>query len=174
MPTNLRAFLLAVLVVAACGLQPAAFAQPPSLNPRQAASVEKEVRAFMQVVAQGITQQGPSAWTKYFAETPAFFMAVDGHLVFPDRVAASAGIRQAAQQIKQIQLVWGADLRVDPLDPHLAVVASSWHEVQQRSDGRRLDESGFFTAVAEFHDRRWQFRNAHWSLAAPPPPAAQH
>jgi hypothetical protein len=32
-----------------------------------------------------------------------------------------------------------------------------------------VEESGFFTGTAEYRSGRWQFRNAHWSVAAPPP-----
>jgi hypothetical protein len=160
MPTALRAFLFAFFVAAGCCLLPAASSQSPSLPALRAAHVENSVRAFMRTVAHDVTQEVPAAWSRYFAETPAFFMAVDGHLVFPDSAAASRGIRQAAQEIKRIQLVWGSDLRVDPFTANFAVVASSWHEVQLKADGQRLDESGFFTAVAELRDRRWQFRDA--------------
>jgi hypothetical protein len=97
-------------------------------------------------------------------------MAVDGHLVFPDSAAASAGIHQAAIEIKQIELVWGSDLRVDPLTSDLAVVATSWNEVQVNGAGKRSDEAGFFSGVVEYRNGRWQFRDAHWSLAAPAPP----
>ncbi|MGB7623480.1 MAG: hypothetical protein WBN92_14110, partial [Terriglobia bacterium] len=67
-------------------------------------------------------------------------------------------------------LNWGEDLRVDPLTPDLAVVAASYHEVLVNTAGRRVEETGFFTGTAEYRDGRWQLRNAHWSVAAPPPP----
>jgi hypothetical protein len=137
-----------------------------------AGQVEDSVRAFMQTVAHDITQEGPTGWSKYFADTAAFFMAVDGHMVFPSGAAAAAGIEEVALQLKHIELAWGDDLRIDPLTPELAVVASSFHEVQVHADGKRGEEAGFFTGIAEHRQGRWQLRNAHWSDAVPP--AAEH
>ena len=48
--------------------------------------------------------------------------------------------------IKRIELRWGNDLRVDPLTPDLAVVATSWQEVREDMEGHPVTESGFFTA----------------------------
>jgi hypothetical protein len=50
------------------------------------------------------------------------------------------------------------------------VVASSWHEVLVDTAEKSIDEKGFFTGIAEYGDGRWQLRNAHWSVAAAPPP----
>ncbi len=30
--------------------------------------------------------------------------------------------------------------------------------------GQRVEESGFFTGLAELRNGRWQFRDAHWSV----------
>jgi len=171
MRTSLCVFLLAGMAVTGCRLQPAATDQPQPLTSTRAAQVENGVRVFMQAVAHDVTQEGPMAWRKYFADSPAFFMAVDGRMVFADSAAASKGIHDAALDIKHIELVWNGDLRIDPLTPELAVVATPWHEVQVNAEGKRVDEDGFFTGVAEYRDGRWQFRNAHWSLIAPPPAA---
>jgi len=112
---------------------------PESLTAAQAAAVKDSVTGFMQTVAHDITHDGPAAWRKHFAEDPAFFMASDGHLVFPNRAAAPASIQDLARTLKHIELKWGDDLRVDPLT----------------------------TGLAEYRDGRWQFRNAHWSVAVP-------
>jgi hypothetical protein len=126
-----------------------------------------EVKAFAQEVARGVSSEGPSAWRKYFADSPAFFMAVNGRIAFPSGAAAAAGIDGVSKEIKRIELKWGDDLRVDPLTPILAVVAASYHEVQLHAAGNTVNDNGFFTAVAEKHDGRWQFRNAHWSSITP-------
>jgi hypothetical protein len=97
-------------------------------------------------------------------------MASEGRLVFPNSASATAAIQELPRTIKQIDLRWGDDLRVDPLTPDLAVVAASYHEVQVSPEGRRVEEAGFFTGIAEHRDGRWQFRNAHWSVAVPTPP----
>jgi len=151
----MRAFLLVMLVAAGCG----------SHEPQ--AKVEDNVRAFMRTVAHDITQDGPAAWRRHFADSPAFFMAVDGHLQFPNSAAATSGIQDFARTIQHIELQWGDDLRVDPLTLDLAAVATSYHEVMVSTGGHQVDAKGFFTGLAEHRDGRWQFRNAHWSSAAP-------
>jgi len=127
-----------------------------------AKAVEVAVRTFMQTVAHDVTHDGPGAWRGFFLNSPVFYMAVDGRLVFPNRPAAEKGIDEAIANIKHIELTWGSEMRIDPLTPTLAVVAAPWHEVRELKSGR-VDDSGFFTALVEFKDGRWQFRNLHWS-----------
>jgi hypothetical protein len=136
-----------------------------------AAAVEGSVRAFAQAVAHDITQEGPAAWRRHFADSREFFMASEGRLVFPNSASATAAIQDLARTIKHIELRWGDDLRVDPLTPDLAVVAASYREIRLNTDGSRVEEAGFFTGTTEQRDGRWQFRNAHWSVAGPPQPA---
>jgi len=127
------------------------------------AAVENGVRAFAQTVAQDVSRDGPAAWRKHFADTPAFFMAVDGHLEYADSAAATQGIQGVTRVIKQITLQWGEGLRVDPLAADLAVMAAPYHEVMVNAEGGRVEARGYFTATVENRDGRWQFRNAHWS-----------
>jgi hypothetical protein len=168
MRTWLCALFLATLTSAGCDRQPALSSESRSLTPARAAAVEDGVRAFMGAVAHDVTLDGPAAWRKHFADSAAFFMADDGRMVFPDSAAATKGIHDLALDIKQIELVWGNDLRVDPLTPDLAVVAASYHEVRVNTSGLRVEEAGFFTGIAEYRDERWQLRDGHWSVAAPP------
>jgi len=134
-------------------------------------TINDSVRAFMRTVAHDITLEGPAAWRKHFAEDPAFFMAVDGHMAFPNSAAVTAAIPELVRTFKHVELQWGDDLRVDPLTPDLAAVATSYHEIQVSPSGQRVNQDGFFTGIVERKDGRWQFRNAHWSSAAP---AAAH
>lgn len=156
-----------LLALAGCGLGlhvPTGFA---SSTAARKAGVEQEVREFAAAVSRDITQQGPAAWEKHFEDSPAFFMASEGKLVFPNRQAARQAIGELTHAIQHIELTWGDDLRVDPLTSEFAVVASSWHEVQSDKEGHQTTENGFFTGVAERHNGQWQFRNAHWSVAGP-------
>ena len=164
------ALLLATVASAAYGTQNPVSGGPRSLTPASATAVEDGVRSFTRAVAHDVTQDGPAAWRKHFSDGPSFFMAADGLLVFPNSTAATAGIHDLARTFKQIELRWGDDLRVDPLTPDLAVVAASYHEVRVNTAGQRVEESGFFTGVAEYRDGRWQFRNAHWSVPVASPP----
>jgi hypothetical protein len=58
------------------------------LSPERKAAVEGAVRRFAASVAHDVTQEGPAAWRKAFEDSPAFFMAPEGRLVFPDRQTA--------------------------------------------------------------------------------------
>ena len=150
-----------------CGLGFDVSENSPHLTAGRKAAVEQEVRQFAAAVSRDITQQGPGAWEKHFADSPAFFMASEGKLVFPSRQAASQAIGELTHSIQHIELTWGDDLRVDALTPEFAVVASSWHEVQSDKEGHQTTESGFFTGLAQRHNGHWEFRNAHWSVAVP-------
>ena len=163
--------IIALLALAGCGLGLDVPTRSAQLAPARKTAVEQEVRQFVGAVSRDITQQGPAAWEKHFAESPAFFMASEGKLVFPNRQAATQAIGELSHTIQHIELTWEDYLRVDALTPEFAVVASSWHEVQVDKEGRQTIESGYFTGLAERHDGQWKFRNAHWSGVAPPPGA---
>ena len=163
--------LLASLTFAGSSTQDAVARESQALTPERTAAVDSGVRSFMRDVAHDVTQDGPAAWRKYFADTPAFFMAVNGKIAFANSAEVTAGLPQVALVLKQVELKWGDDLRVDPLAPDLAVVAAPYHELQVWADGHRVEENGYFTGVAQYRDGRWQFRDAHWSAPVPPPPA---
>lgn len=152
----------AVIILAACLLGVAGSGRSQNLTADEALVVHKGVDEFMQTVAHSVTQDGPLAWLKCFDTSPTFFMAVNGQMAFPDGASAQEGTRKFAQTIRHIELTWG-DLRIDPLTNHLAVVAASWHETQVDNTGHSVNETGYFTGLAEYREGRWQFRNAHWS-----------
>jgi hypothetical protein len=162
------ASFLAALVLAACSAHAPKAPESQSLSPSQSAAIQDAVKSFAQTVAHDVTHDGPTAWHRYLEDSPAFFMASNGFLVFPNSAAATAGINRFAATIKHIELTWGDDLRVDPLTPNLAVVAATYREVQDFTSGESVTETGFFTGTAEFLDGRWQFRNAQWSQVVPP------
>ena len=163
---RIRSLLLAI-TLAACvpsgGASHSHSVTPDEAAPDEAASVDQAVRAFMQTVSHSVTQDGPMAWIKYFDASPAFFMAVNGQMAFPNTAAAQEGTRKFAQTIRHIELKWGDDLRVDPLTNEFAVVAVSWREIQVDTAGHSVTETGYFTGLAEYREGRWQFRDAHWS-----------
>ena len=156
-------FLLVAITFAACVPCRAAASDSHSVTPDEALAVDRAVRAFMQNVSHSVTQDGPLAWIRYFDTSPAFFMAVNGQIAFPNAAAAQEGTRKFAQTIRQIELQWGDDLRVDPLTEQFAIVAGSWREIQVDTTGHSITETGYFTGLAEYHEGHWQFRNAHWS-----------
>ena len=157
---RIRSLLLAV-TLAACVPCAAGASHSHSVTPDS--SLDQAVRAFMQTVSHSVTLDGPVAWIKYFDASPAFFMAVNGQMAFPNTNAAQEGTRKFAQTIRHIELKWGDDLRVDALTNEFAVVAVSWREIQVDTTGHSVTETGYFTGLAEYREGRWQFRDAHWS-----------
>ena len=156
-------FLLAAITFAAsvpCGV---GASHSHSVTPNEAVAIDRAVRAFMQTVSHSVTQDGPMAWIKYFDVSPAFFMAVNGQMAFPNAAAAEEGTRKFAHSIRQIELQWGNDLRVDPLTNEFAIVAVSFREIQVDTAGHSVAETGYFTGLVERRKGHWQFRNAHWS-----------
>jgi hypothetical protein len=77
------------------------------------------------------------------ADSPAFFMAVNGRMAFPNTAAATTRIEGVSKEIKHIELKWGDDLRVDPLTPDLAVVPAPYHEVHVHAAGNTVNHTGF-------------------------------
>ena len=159
----LSTLLLAALGSAGCSARAAGAVELQSLTPASAAAIDASARTFMDSVAHDVTQEGPLAWLKFFHTGPEFFMAVNGKLAFPNAAAAKEGTQNFARTINRIDLTWGDDLRVDPLTAELAVVAASWREIQVDKAGRRIEEAGYFTGLAEYRDGHWRFRDAHWS-----------
>jgi len=133
-----------------------------------AAAIMDSVRIFAESVATGVTTRGPAAWRAYFAAEPAFFMASEGRLVFPNSDSAARAITTLTQLIDHIELRWGEPLRIDPLAPGVAVLATPYHELRIDVRGRRVEEDGFLTAIVEHRPAGWQFRDAHWSVVTPP------
>jgi len=165
--------LLIVLGCAACGTPQTDPQKGQFLSARRESAIDVDARAFALDVARDVTALGPAAWRKHFSESPAFFMAADGNLQFPDSASATAGIEALTKTIQHIDLTWRDDLRVDALGPNMALIASPYHEIIVTNSGARIDSTGFFTGVAEFRDGRWRFRNAHWSSARQPPPVTK-
>jgi hypothetical protein len=166
-----RQGLVLSAALASISLAPAksAAAPAPALTAEARQALTGRVRAFALKVARDVTQNGPSAWSRYFQNSPDFFMAVNGQLAFADGAAASRGIAALPALIKHIELSWGQDLRIDPLTADFAVVAASYTEIQENPAGQRHTERGFFSAVAELSDGHWVFRDAHWSSITAPP-----
>lgn len=139
------------------------------MTPAERTAVEESVRGFMARVSQEVTTEGPTAWSKEFETGPNFFMASEGKLLFATGEAAAKAIPGLTQMIKHIALRWENDLRVDVLNPNLAVVGTTYQEVRESPDGEEITENGYFTGLAEKQDGQWRFRDAHWSVVAPEP-----
>jgi hypothetical protein len=141
-----------------------------SLKPAHARALADSVRAFSLAIATDITREGPGAWEGHFARSPAFFMAAEGRVVFPTRAAATHGIEEIKRVIRHIELRWEDSVRVDPLAPGLAVLAAPYYEVRVDTAGKRVEETGYFTGLAEHGVDGWRLRDAHWSVISAPVP----
>jgi hypothetical protein len=161
-------FLCVILV--SCQGRPRSDDRFVPLGAEHAAAIRDSVSAFAESVATGVTTDGPAAWSTYFSNDSLFFMASEGRLVFPNSDSAARAIDNLTRVIAHIELHWGVPLRVDPLAPGLALVAAPYHEIRVDRQGRRVDEDGFFTGLAQHRGTRWEFRHAHWSVVVPPSP----
>jgi hypothetical protein len=167
-----RAILMPVVLlpaIAFCGCHGlnAPLENSQQVTDSRAPAVSSGVRAWMQSVAGDVTQTGPTAWLKYFDDSPAFFMANNGQMAFSNSAAAQDGTKKFATTISHIELKWGDDIRVNVLTPEFVSIGAPWHEVQVDLAGHRVEEGGYFTATAQNKGGRWVFRDAHWSMPLP-------
>ena len=128
--------------------------------------VAQEVRTMAERIPQDLAREGPMAWSRYFARSPGFFMAVDGQLAFASNAAADSAMPAIARALRGVDLRWRS-LCVDSLSPDLAVMAGPFTEGLTDSLGRTSSIAGYFSAVAVRSDSGWRLRNLHWSLAHP-------
>ncbi|HMC87277.1 MAG TPA: hypothetical protein VKI61_17250 [Chitinophagaceae bacterium] len=135
-----------------------------SLTGQQSMEVKENVQKMMDMTASDISHDGPVGWLKYFENTPDFFMASDGQIVFPNYDSATAFIKNTlARQIKKIELHW-SNIRIYPLAERLANIGADWMEYFTDFAGNNNSQKGYFTAVAEKTLQGWRLRNAHWSV----------
>ena len=136
----------------------------PAPAARDDTAVRREVGAYADTIVLDLRRDGPRAWLRHFKRTPAFFMASDGQLEFPDNDFADVFMEDLAGRVISMDRQWG-ELRVDPLTSTLAVFATPFHEVVTNPTGTALRFDGYLTAVAKRDSSGWKLRNAHWSLA---------
>jgi hypothetical protein len=136
------------------------------LNATQLTVAKDSTALLMDSIAQDITHDGPTAWLKYFENTPTFFMAADGQLAFANNDSATNFIRHIlAKNIKAITLRWN-NVRIDPLTASLASIGADYHEDITDFSSKTTPYEGYFTAIAEQTPQGWKLRNLHWSQKA--------
>jgi len=139
-----------------------------SLNPENITAVRDSVQSMAASIAKTVSQEGPTAWLKYFENTPEFFMASDGQLAFPNIDTAKNFINTVlVKNIRTIDLHW-SDLRIDPLTTNVASIAAVFHEDITDSGGKKMPFDGYFTGVAHQSAEGWKLYNAHWSIRKAP------
>src|ERR1035437_8880150 len=135
-----------------------------SLKPKQASDIQDSVRQMAESIAKNVSHEGPTAWLRYFENTPAFFMASEGQLVFPNNDSAKNFINNIlVKSISKIELHW-SNIRIDPFTSKLAGIAAIFHEDITDSAGSKLPHDGYFTGIAHQTSQGWKLHNAHWSI----------
>ena len=128
--------------------------------------VKDSVSKMAANIARDVSNKGPAAWVNYFEDTPNFFMANEGLLVFHDYQSAKTFIlNTVVKMIPHITLRW-SNLRIDPLNARLASIGADFHEDQVLSTGKNLSIDGYFTGIVHYDGHHWKLRNCHWSVKA--------
>lgn len=130
---------------------------------KQVTEVHDSVARMMASISNDVTLKGPAAWAQYFEDVPEFYMANDGKLQLSDGDSAQNFVKNIlVYKINKIELQW-SNIRIDAYTKTLADVAANYREYIINSDGKMISVFGYFTAVAQKTNKRWQLRNAHWS-----------
>ena len=104
---------------------------------------------MMDMAAKDIFYDGPLSWLKYFKNTPEFYMASGGQMIFPSHDSATKFIKELVKQIqKKIELRW-SNIRVDPMSNKFANVAVIWNKDLTDFSGNQTSHRGYFSAVSE-------------------------
>lgn len=149
--------LILIVFVTSCGSNNV-------LKPKDITGVQDSVRLMVDLIARNVSLNGPVAWLRYFEDTPGFFMASGGQLVFPNNDSAEKFINNVLiKSIAKIELRW-SNIRIDPLTSKFAVIAANFHEDITDSAGTKLPMDGYFTGIAHQTSQGWKLHNAHWSI----------
>ena len=128
------------------------------------AGFKDDVIQMMDSVSQNISSNGPKAWLNYFENTPSFFMASDGKLVFPDYNTATKFINDTLVNIiSSINLKW-SNINIDILNDKAVAARAGFHEDIKFKQGNIAKIDGYFTAVIDNTSAGYKFRNLHWSI----------
>jgi len=138
--------------------------QNSALTTNEAASVKDSVLLMVTHTSKDITTKGPIAWLDYFENSPDFFMASDGAIVFKDYQSADVFVKNTlVKALPKIDLKWNA-IRVDVLTSQIAIVGANFHEDLTDATNKTTAVDGYFTATAHLTDKGWKYRDAHWSI----------
>jgi hypothetical protein len=135
------------------------------LTPEQISGVKKDVTKFTANIANDISTKGPVAWLNYFENSPAFFMASEGQIVFHNYASAQAFIQDTlVKNISKIHLQW-SHIRVNPLSTQTAIIGSDFHEdITMTAGNKTIPIDGYFTGTAILNNDGWKLRDLHWSV----------
>lgn len=135
------------------------------LTPKQISDVKTEVSKFTVNIANDISTKGPIAWLNFFENSPDFFMASEGQIVFHSYTSAQTFIEDTlVKNISKIRLQW-SHIRISVLSTQIASIGSLFHEdMTMAADNTTIPIDGYFTATAILTNDGWKLRNLHWSI----------
>ena len=134
------------------------------MNPAEIKKNETEITSLARAAEKGISASGPKAWLNYFENSPDFYMASDGNLVFKDYPSAQSYITETLEySIPSVKLKWD-NLKVYVLSPDFGSIACGFSEQLTNNEGKIVNVSGYFTATVHKTTSGWKIRNVHWSI----------
>jgi hypothetical protein len=123
---------------------------------------EQRVEAFFEGIPSALAAGGPAAWLDVFDDTPSFFMASDGSLVFPDRATAETFLADFAPRVRTMSLAW-IEPRFTMLAEGVVAVASAYVETIAMTDGTESTFAGYVSGVIRASADEWKLQHLHWS-----------
>jgi hypothetical protein len=135
------------------------------LTPGQISGVKKEVTKFSANIAHNISIKGPVSWLNYFENSPDFFMASEGQMVFHSYASAQTFIQDTlVKSVSKINLQW-SHIRINVLTTQAASIGSEFHEdMTMKAGNKTIPLDGYFTATAILTNHGWKLRDLHWSV----------
>lgn len=127
-------------------------------------SLSQGALEFMDVVAAGVTRDGPIAWKSYLGTDSTFYMISEGRLVFDGGAVARTSIDELTRTVERIELRWGAPIRVDPVSNTRVLISAAYYERIVMRSGVTTNEQGWMTGLVERRPDGWTFLNLHWSV----------
>jgi len=139
--------------------------QQQQLTSEQISNVKTSVTNLTANIAADISTKGPVAWLNYFENSPDFFMASEGQIVFHNYASAQSFIKDTlVKSISKINLQWGK-MRINVLNTQLASIGSDFHEdITSLNANQTVPVDGYFTSTAVLTNAGWKLRNLHWSV----------
>ena len=139
--------------------------QQQQLTSEQISNVKTSVTNLTANIAADISSKGPVAWLNYFENSPDFFMASEGQIVFHNYASAQSFIKDTlVKSISKINLQWGK-MRINVLNTQLASIGSDFHEdITSLNANQTVPVDGYFTSTAVLTNAGWKLRNLHWSV----------
>jgi uncharacterized cupredoxin-like copper-binding protein len=149
--------VIALLFACNCGQK--------QLTDEQVSAVKNSVAKLTVNISSDVSVKGPIAWLNYFENSPDFFMASEGQIVFHSYSSAQKFIQDTlVKNISKIKLQWG-NVHINVLSAKAASIGSDFHEDIIMTAGNKLiPVDGYFTGIAVLSNNTWKLRNLHWSI----------